>query len=57
MEKGFVYGHRNKGLGLKDEGDNCGKNRVYNRIKGADIKSLGGYKRHPSFAVGEYIIY
>jgi len=53
MESGFVYGHRNITLDLKDEGDTCGKNRVYKIMREAGIKSLRGYKRHRGFSSGK----
>ena len=42
-ENGFVYGHRNITLDLKDEGETCGKNRVYKIMRQAGIKAIRGY--------------
>ena len=53
IESGFVYGHRNITLDLKDEGETCGKNRVYRIMKAAGITSLRGYKRHRGFSCGK----
>jgi putative transposase len=53
MESGFVYEHRNITLDLKDEGEICGKNRVYKIMKEAGIKYLRGYKRHRGFSSGK----
>jgi len=38
---------------LKDEGETCGKNRVYKIMKEAGITSLRGFKRHRGFSSGK----
>jgi putative transposase len=52
MESGFIYGYRNITIDLKDNGETCGKNRVYRIMKEAGLKSQRGYKRHPGFKGG-----
>lgn len=52
LESGFAYGYRNITRDLKDNGESCGKNRVYRIMKAADIRSQRGYKRHPVFKGG-----
>lgn len=52
MESGFVYGYRNIACDLKDEGETCGKNRVYRIMQEHGIKSCRGYKKHPGFNGG-----
>ncbi len=52
MESGFAYGYRNITRDLKDNGEHCGKNRVYRIMKEANIRSQRGYKRHPGFKGG-----
>jgi len=52
MESGFAYGYRNITRDLKDNGEHCGKNRVYRIMKEAGIRSQRGYKRHPGFKGG-----
>lgn len=52
LESGFVYGHRNITLDLKDEGETCGRNRVYKIMKQAGIRAIRGYKRHRGFTGG-----
>ena len=52
LESGFVYGHRKITLDLKDDGEICGKNRIYKIMKQAGIKAIRGYKRHNSFTGG-----
>ncbi|MBN4060631.1 IS3 family transposase [bacterium AH-315-I20] len=52
MESGFAYGYRNITRDLKDNGEHCGKNRVYRIMKEAGIRSQRGYKKHPGFKGG-----
>ncbi|MFW7525170.1 IS3 family transposase [Vibrio ostreicida] len=53
LESGCVYGYRNITIGLKSDGEICGKNRVYRLMKSANIKAIRGYKRHKGFYSGK----
>ncbi len=52
-ESGFVYGYRNITKDLKDDGEQCGKNRVYRIMRQAGIRAHRGYKRHRGFTGGD----
>lgn len=52
MESGFAYGYRNIAKDLKDDGEICGKNRVYRIMRSEEIQSQRGYKRHKGFSSG-----
>ena len=52
-ESGYSYGYRNITLDLKDQGEVCGKNRVYRIMRNAGICSKRGYRRHPGFSRGK----
>ena len=52
IEGGFAYGYRNITRDLKDNGEWCGKHRVYRIMKEAGICSQRGYKRHLGFKGG-----
>jgi putative transposase len=53
MESGFSYGYRTITLDMKDQGETCGKNRVYRIMKEADIRSQRGYRKHRGFRGGD----
>jgi len=53
MESGFSYGYRTITLDMKDQGETCGKNRVYRIMKEADIRSQRGYRKHRGFKGGD----
>lgn len=52
IESGFAYGYRNITRDLKDQGESCGKNRVYRIMHEAGICSQRGYKKHRGFKGG-----
>lgn len=52
MESGGAYGYRNITRDLKDNGEVCGKNRVYRLTVAANIRSQRGYKKHRGFKSG-----
>jgi len=53
MESGFSYGYRTITLDMKDQGEICGKNRVYRIMKEAGIRSQRGYRKHRGFKGGD----
>ncbi len=53
LETGCSYGYRNITLDLKDQGETCGKNRVYRVMSNAGIQAQRGYKRHRGFKGGD----
>ena len=52
IESSFVYGYRNISRDLKDEGESCGKNRVYRIMRNEGIQGQRGYKKHKGFHGG-----
>ena len=52
LESGCSYGYRTISKDMKDQGESCGKNRVYRIMKVANIRSKRGYKRHKGFKGG-----
>lgn len=52
LESGCAYGYRNITLDMKENGETCGKNRVYRIRKEAHVQSQRGYKRHRGFKSG-----
>lgn len=52
-ESGRAYGYRNITSDLKDDGEICGKNRVYRIMRQAGIRSQRGYKKHSGFRGGD----
>ncbi len=48
----FCIWFRNITRDLKDQGEHCGKNRVYRIMKEAGLDSQRGYKKHPEFKGG-----
>lgn len=53
MESGCSYGYRNVTRDLKDDGESCGRNRVYRVMQAAGVRSMRGYKRHKGFKSGQ----
>lgn len=51
-ESGFVYGYRNITRDMKDNGEECGKNRVHRIMRAANIRAHRGYKKHRGFKSG-----
>ena len=51
-ESSFSYGYRNITLDMKDDGETCGKHRVYRIMRQAQIQSQRGYKKHKGFHGG-----
>ena len=49
LESGCTYGYRNITIDLKNDGETCGKNRIYRIMRANKIRALRGYKRHRGF--------
>jgi len=53
LESGCVYGYRKIYKDLRAAGEQCGKNRVWRLMRGAQIASQRGYKKRNYYPSGE----
>jgi putative transposase len=52
LESGAVYGYRKVHEDLRDLGEQCGHNRIYQLMRHAAIRSQTGYHRRPGYRGG-----